>query len=1143
MNRTSAINEQPTRRQLAENSLSAKAEFARTGALSRLEIDDLSMLLYPASDLEDGLSGLWLRFIDGDSITPVSLIGISSGSTVEWTDSGPLLHGQHCSVSWTVAFRFASDHQGWFWHIRMDNLGSDPIQIDLLHTHDVALAPWSAVRNNEFYVSQYLDLTPIDLPGHGLGLGVRQNMPGKSVPWAMIGCLGTAIGWATDALQLTGRGRLDGEALPGLNAHLPSSRLQHEHTLAALQTAPITLAPGQRHDSGFFGLVVGDHPEATGPADAALASALLSDPSALSPITEGASSGSQPPTSLFATARVLTGLPHTDADLALITDQPLISKETAEDGTLLAAFTSDGRHLVTTAKQREVLRPHGHLMRTGNALVPDERTVTTTTWMAGTFHSHVSQGHVGFGSMLSLRRTYLGLQQGHGLRIFISGNGHDWQLLGTPSLWVIGLDHCRWLYRYPDGLIEVVSSAPSDDHRIGVQLRVLEGPPCRLLAASEWVFAGAEGQPMVTPDGSGAWVAPPADSPSADLYPHGRVRLDWSGQATLARDEPLFADTKTADLPWLTVQTEAVTEWQLRITPTLVSGFDAEIDLPEVPPKQELWDWVQDALTLQPPESADGTELSKIAQILPWFAHDALIHYLSPRGLEQYSGGGWGTRDASQGPVGLLIALGAHAELREVVLRLLAAQNVRGDWPQAFDFYPRHLNGGQADSHGDVIYWPLLAVGEYLAATGDYALLAEKVPMIGDDGPTKPVRVLDHLARALEVIQASRIPGTVLPAYGHGDWNDSLQPADADLAARLCSSWTVILQSHALMTLSRALLTLTEASDHFGLGNTVVEKASKISVTAAHIALDGSFALQEKLIEPSGLIAGYGLFGSDKIELLIHPGDQRTGLRYSVLPMIHAISADQLDADQAARHLDAIHDHLLGPDGARLFDQPVRYAGGPMELFQRAEASTFFGREIGIMYMHAHLRYAEALARVGDADGLLAALARANPIGITERVPSARRRQSTTYYSSSDAAFSDRYDASARYSEIASGEVALEGGWRVYSSGPGLFLRLVVENLLGVRCRNGQVEFDPVLTIGLDGLSATIRLFDQPVRLRFRVSGPGRETTRVSLAGVPLESRPVFNPYREGGVSVEAGELQRILAAQGFAEEILVEVS
>ena len=84
-----------------------------------------------------------------------------------------------------------------------------------------------------------------------------------------------------------------------------------------------------------------------------------------------------------------------------------------------------------------------------------------------------------------------------------------------------------------------------------------------------------------------------------------------------------------------------------------------------------------------------------------------------------------------------------------------------------------------------------------------------------------------------------------------------------------------------------------------------------------------------------------------------------------------------------------------------------------MSVFQRAEASTFWGREIGLMYMHAHLRYAEALARVGDGDRLFAALCQANPIGVTERVPRARPRQSTTYYSSSDGVFDDRLDAAS----------------------------------------------------------------------------------------------------------------------------------
>jgi CRISPR-associated protein Csx3 len=281
-----------------------------------------------------------------------------------------------------------------------------------------------------------------------------------------------------------------------------------------------------------------------------------------------------------------------------------------------------------------------------------------------------------------------------------------------------------------------------------------------------------------------------------------------------------------------------------------------------------------------------------------------------------------------------------------------------------------------------------------------------------------------------------------------------------------------------------------------------------------------------------GELAGYALLGADGgIEHLVHPCDQRTGLHHGILPMIHAISADLLTPEQARTHLAVITEHLLGPDGARLFDRPAAYRGGPMEVFQRAEAATFFGREIGLMYTAAHLRYAEALARYGDADGLLRALALVNPIGLKERVPSAGRRQSNCYYSSSDAAFGDRYEAEAHYDRIRRGEVGLEGGWRVYSSGPGIFLRLVVESMLGIRRRGERVEIDPVLPRSLNGLKARISFDQAAIDVTYRVGTQGAGPTAVVLNGVALPTIPLTNPYRAPGVSVPLRQVREILAA------------
>jgi 1,2-beta-oligoglucan phosphorylase len=68
----------------------------------------------------------------------------------------------------------------------------------------------------------------------------------------------------------------------------------------------------------------------------------------------------------------------------------------------------------------------------------------------------------------------------------------------------------------------------------------------------------------------------------------------------------------------------------------------------------------------------------------------------------------------------------------------------------------------------------------------------------------------------------------------------------------------------------------------------------------------------------------------------------------------------------------------------------MAYRGGIQKNFQRAESASYFGREIGIMYMHAHLRYCEALARHGDSERFFEALIRINPIAMREIIPSGR---------------------------------------------------------------------------------------------------------------------------------------------------------
>ena len=880
-------------------------------------------------------------------------------------------------LDYALALTLGEHDLTWSWDLEVVNRTGARLRVDAVLTHDPALAPEGAVANNQYYVSQYLDVTPVDTADRGVALAVRQNMPGERVPWVVIASAGRGVGWATDAHQLVSR-TTTGTAWSGLDRDLPSERLQHEHTLVAIQDAPADLDPDGRHHTGFVGLVVEDHPEATGPDDVrhvetALA-AVRATPAIPSvdgvddaPVADGAATA-------LATAPVLACVALTEHDLALLelTAEPGSTEHDA-DGVATTWRTVHGE-VVTASRELSVLRPHGQVLRTGDTLVPDAGSLTTTVWMGGTFHSQVTAGHVGRDTMLTGRRSYLGLFRGQGLRVLVrDADDAGWELLDVPSAWCNGLDECRWWYATGDGrLVEVVSRAPAARHELSLDVRVVRGPETRLMVTLD---TGCE------------------DAPDLDL--------DWSGEVAPEQDED-----------WLVLDVAATHAWRLTLRSSHPGGVPGGVG-------EEFWPDVIGSLRLDLDSgTTESSEVAAITDAVPWFAHDALIHYLAPRGLEQYSGGGWGTRDVCQGPVGLLTAIDRHHEVHDVLLRVMHAQNARGDWPQAFEFMPPSTEHGQQDSHGDVVYRPVLAAGEHLLATGDAAILSEEAPFVGDDEATAPASVEEHLRRAVRRIEEMAGPGTPLPAYGHGDWNDSLQPADPELARRMASTWTAVLQVQALDALARPWAV--------GAADDLADEADALAARTPRGHRE-DMAVERDARLPA-LRPGRGRQRRRAPRPpRRHP--HRPDLRH--LPGIHAITLDVLHPESAQAHLRLVEQHLLGPDGARLFDRPVAYRGGPMSTFQRAEASTFWGREIGLMYVHAHLRYAEALSRVGDGAGPLRALALVSPWGLTQRVPQARPRQRSCYYSSSDGAFADRADASERYPDLMAGRVPLEGGWRV----------------------------------------------------------------------------------------------------------------
>jgi cellobiose phosphorylase len=220
-------------------------------------------------------------------------------------------------------------------------------------------------------------------------------------------------------------------------------------------------------------------------------------------------------------------------------------------------------------------------------------------------------------------------------------------------------------------------------------------------------------------------------------------------------------------------------------------------------------------------------------------------------------------------------------------------------------------------------------------------------------------------------------------------------------------------------------------------------------------------------------------------------------------------------------------------------DRPLAYHGGIQTLFQRAETSTYFGREIGLMYFHEHIRYAEAQAKTGRAEAFLRAVRQAVPIAYQDIVPCGDLRQANCYYTSSDVIFKNRYEADERYSDVVAGKMPLSSGWRVYSSGPGIFVALIVSRLLGIRFAAGKIVLDPVMPRSLDGLSASLRLLDRSVTFHYAIRDGSFSPKAVRVNGKP--STPLAyedNPYRRGGAVLESRSLVAMLDRANNVVEI-----
>ncbi|MCK9203098.1 MAG: hypothetical protein M0P58_01525 [Bacteroidales bacterium] len=1106
-----------------KNPLGLSIDFLENGSVKSIEAGPIRISLKAATPFSKSGANLYLRRRT-EPLGHKALLGPESNSQFMVTGNIFVAKGCWAGLHYTCALQLSKKSLSWQWSVDVSNPTDDQVDLDLIYVQDVGLKPITDGLINEYYVSQYIERRILEDPNYGSVICCRQNMKGPvGNPWIMLACRNNAIAGSVDGMQFYGKTYRE----TGIPESLLDSKLGGEYagesSVLALQETPFTLLHGEHRQSIFTATYLQDHSQATSGNDLKRLSGLMSEfRDGLSPQSDKSAfrdtqKFQAPVRNFFNTSCFLPVDDLNEQEL----EQFFGSKrrhDESENGQLLSFFCQDNNHVMLRAKEVLADRPHGHIMQAKSGYVPDENTVATTAYAFGVFNSHLSQGNTNFNVFLSICNSSFNLEPETGQRIFVETEGRRF-LLGVPSAFEIGLNHCRWIYKSGDHCFQVRAWTSKTAPRVNMDFKVFRGPKVSLLITHH--FDPLNGWKIIQGNSAGEFIARPGpESMIAGKFPNAQFKIFADGfDNQNSRAEVLFDDEKNHGNSLFVIDVRETTGFFMSFVGEVCREYSPDKCINRTGDQwfsdchdaQSSW---QD-LCLNLSLKGDQEDIAAIQEILPWYGMNALTHFLTPYGLEQFSGAAWGTRDIAQGPFDLLLCLEKYDAARQALRIIFSNQNQDGGWPQwwMFDSYS---NIRAYSSHGDVYYWCIIALSNYIKVTGDLNILDGILPYYHEKGIAyaEHTPLSEHIDRLIRMIVGSFIPGTALVPFGGGDWNDSLQPVNKELAQRMISSWTVEMNYQAFNQY-QAVYELTGDES----------KSNELKEISKQIKSDFN-----RYLIKDGVVAGYGLVEEDRsISLLLHPGDTMTSIRYSILPMDRGVISGIFTKEQALRHQDLIEMHLKGPDGARLMDRPLPYKGGIQALFQRAESSTFFGREIGLMYVHEHIRYAEALARTGRAEAFLKALRQANPVGYREIVPCGDIRQSNCYYSSSDVTFKNRYEADELYDEIKTGKITLKGGWRVYSSGPGIYIGLVVSRLLGLRTESGKVIIDPVIPRSLDGLSASLDFMGHPVTFLYTVKEDSFGPKSITINGIPVTFGDEGNSYRQGGAVISKDQFMSML--------------